>query len=135
MISRAVEDLADIAEFDPAAEAPVQYAFDRAFERNSDGLVEALLDARDIAGTYLAETLWALAPDFLDYGDVARALLAIDRDESGGQFARIISRNFRQRAIGELHAGPHLKGGEHRSHVHSARMFSTQPHSVRFAYP
>ncbi|MGR9480929.1 hypothetical protein [Rhizobium leguminosarum] len=121
LISPAVENLADIAEFDPAAEAPVQHAFDRAFARNSDGFVEALLDARDVVGTYLAETLWALAPDFLDYGDVARTMLAIDRDESGGQFARIISRNFGQRAIGELHAGAHLKGGEHRSHVLSAR--------------
>lgn len=121
LISRAVEDLSDIAEFDPAAEAPVQHAFDRAFARNSDGFVEALLDARDIVGMYLAETLWALAPDFLDYGDVARTVLAIDRDESNGQFARIISRNFTRRAIGELHAGAHLKGGEHRSHVLSAR--------------
>ena len=99
----------------------MQYAFDRAFAWNSDGFVEALLDARDIVGTYLAETLWALAPDFLDYGDVARTMLAIDRDESGGQFARIISRNFRRRAIGEMHAGPHLKGGEHHSHINSAR--------------
>jgi hypothetical protein len=128
LISRTVEDLADIAEFDPAAEGPVQHAFDRAFARNADGFVEALLEARDIVGRYLAETLWALAPDFLDYGDVARAILAIDRDESGGQFARIISRNFRQRAIGELHAGAHLKGGEHRSHVHSARILLPMDH-------
>jgi hypothetical protein len=122
LISRAVEDLADIAEFDASVEASVQDAFDRAFDRNSDGFVEALLEARDIAGTYLAETLWALAPDFLDYGDVAETMLAIDREESGGRFARIIARNFGQRAIGELHAGRHLKGGEHRSHVHSGRI-------------
>ncbi|PDS76655.1 hypothetical protein [Rhizobium sp. L43] len=122
LISRAVEDLSDIAEFDPAAEAPVQQAFDRAIARNPDGFVEALLDARDIVGTYLAETLWALAPDFLDYGDVAETILAVDRKESGGQFAGIITGNFRQRAIGELHAGAPLKGGEHRSHAHSARI-------------
>ncbi|QWW71697.1 hypothetical protein [Rhizobium sp. WYJ-E13] len=122
LISRAVEDLADIAEFDASVETSVQHAFDRAFDRNADGFVEALLEARDIAGTYLAETLWALAPDFLDYGDVAETMLAIDRHESGGRLARIITRNFRQRAIGELHAGAHLKGGEHRSHVHSARI-------------
>ncbi|MGO7815264.1 hypothetical protein ACC674_37215, partial [Rhizobium ruizarguesonis] len=76
------------------AEAHVQRAFDRAFARNPDGFVEALLDARDIVGTYLAETLWALDPDFLDYGDVARTMLKIDRNESGGQFARIISKTF-----------------------------------------
>ncbi|WP_416066951.1 hypothetical protein ACK9YZ_28505 [Rhizobium sp. ZK1] len=122
LIARAVEDLADVAEFDPTVEASVQYAFDRAFERNSEGFVAALLEARDIVGAYLAETLWALAPDFLDYGDVAETMLAIDRSESGGQFARIITRNFRQRTIGVLHAGAHLKGGEHCSHVHSARI-------------
>lgn len=121
LISRAVEDLADIAEFDPTVEASVQYAFDRAFERNADGFVGALIEARDIAGIYLAETLWALAPDFLDYGDVAETMLAVERHESNGQFARIITRNFRQRAIGELHAGVHLKGGKHRSHIHSGR--------------
>ncbi len=121
LISRAIEDLADIAEFDPEAEAPVQDAFDRAFVLNSDGFVEALLDARDIVGTNLTETLWALAPDFLDYGDVARTMLAVDQAETGGEFARIISRNFKRRKIGELHAGVHVKGCEHRSHVHSAR--------------
>jgi hypothetical protein len=121
LISRAVEDLADIAELDPAAEAPVQHAFDRAFARNSDGFVEALLDARDIVGTYLAETLWTLDPDFLDYGDVATTMLAIDQAENGGEFSRIIIRNFKQRKIGELHAGVHVKGGEHRSHALSAR--------------
>ncbi|MDM9622142.1 hypothetical protein [Rhizobium sp. S96] len=121
LISRAVEDLADIAEFDPTAEARVQNAFDRAFARNSDGFVEALLDARDIVGSYMAETLWTLAADFLDYGDVVSAMLAIDKAESGGRFTRIISRNFGRREIGEVHAGMHLKGGERRSHVFSAR--------------
>ncbi|WP_160010173.1 hypothetical protein [Rhizobium sp. 18055] len=121
LISRAIEDLADTAEFDADAEVLVQHAFDRAFARNSDGFVQALVDARDIVGTYLAETLWALAPNFLDYGDVARTMLAVDQAESDGEFARIISRNFKQRGIGELHAGVHVKGCEHRSHIHSAR--------------
>ncbi|MBB3657931.1 hypothetical protein FHX15_003173 [Rhizobium sp. BK650] len=67
-------------------------------------------------------TLWALAPDFLDYGDVAETMLAIDRDESGGQFASIITRNFKQRAIGAFYAFAHLRGGEHRSHLHSGRI-------------
>ncbi|MBX5216325.1 MULTISPECIES: hypothetical protein [unclassified Rhizobium] len=128
LISRDVEDLSDIAEFDPTAEAPVQLAFDRAFARNPDGFVEALLDARDIAGTYLAETLWTLAPDFLDYGDVAETMLAVDRKETGGQFAGIITGNFGQRAIGKLHAGAHLKGSEHRSHFHSARILLPRDH-------
>ncbi|TGV72909.1 hypothetical protein EN788_72720, partial [Mesorhizobium sp. M2D.F.Ca.ET.145.01.1.1] len=65
LISPEAENLADLAEIDPAAELPIQEVFDRDFARNPEGFVEALLDARDIVGTYLAETLWALAPDFL----------------------------------------------------------------------
>lgn len=121
ILPRDVETLADIAEFDPTAESTVQHAFDRAFARNSDGFVEALLDARNTVGSYLAQTLWALAPDFLDYGDVARTVLAVDSEKSGGRFTRIISENFRNRAIGVLHAEAHLQGDAHSSHFFSAR--------------
>lgn len=106
LISPAVEALADIAEFDPAAEARVQAAFDRSFARNADGFRAALLDARDVVGTYLAETLWTLAADFLDYGDVADAMLAVDQAETGGAFGDFMRENFARRYIGILHAPP-----------------------------
>ncbi|MDW6025081.1 hypothetical protein SAZ10_25310 [Mesorhizobium sp. BAC0120] len=122
LISPAVENLADIAEFDPAAEARLQDAFNCAFFRNSDGFFEALLAARDVVGTYLAETLWALAPDFLDYGDVARTMLAVDQAESGGKFSRILFRNFERRKIFRFRAGPRLKPPNRKSHVHDARI-------------
>jgi hypothetical protein len=122
LISPDTEDLADIAEMDSAAEVQLQDAFDRDFARNREGFYEALIDARDTVGNYLAETLWTLAPDFLDYGDVARAMMAVDEVENAGNFARIIDRNFSRRGIGSLHAGPHITGGKHHSHVlHSAR--------------
>ena len=121
LISPAVEDLADVAEVQAEAQAPLQRAFERAYARHVAGFREALLDARDVIGRYLAETLWMLGPDFLDYGDVARAMLVVDRAESRGAFSRIIARNFERRFIGRLHAGQHLRGGPVRSHSHSAR--------------
>ena len=105
LISPEVEALADIAQADPTAEAPLQDAFDRAFARDADGFAEALLDARDIVGTYLAETLRTLRPDYLDYGDVADAMLAVDQAQSDGEFSDLLDRNFSRRGIGELHAG------------------------------
>lgn len=122
LISPEVEDLADVAEVDTAARAPLQDAFDRAFARQPGGFREALLDARDVIGAYLAETLWNLGPDFLDYGDVARTMLAADKAANGGAFSKILARNFRRRRIGVLHAGTHVGGGKHRGHSHSARI-------------
>ena len=71
LISPEVEELAEMVEFGGAESAELQDAFDRAYADDSEGFREALVDARDIVGTYLAETLWDLDPDFLDYGDVA----------------------------------------------------------------
>lgn len=118
LISPQVEALADIAEVDDRAMGPLQDAFDAAFAREADGFRDALIDARDIAGNLLAETLWNLEADYLDYGAVARVMLAVDAAENGGRYGRIIEQNFRRRLIGELHAGPRLasrKRGDRRS--------------------
>jgi hypothetical protein len=109
LISPEVEELAEIVEFGGEDNGEVQVAFDRAYVEDTEGFVEALLDARDIMGAYLAEMLWDLDPDFLDYGDVADALLAVDQSATGGRYADIIDRNFERRGIGILHAGPRFK--------------------------
>lgn len=121
LISAELENMADIAENDASAEGPFQEAFDRAYGRHPQGFRAALLDARDVVGNYLAETLWTLGADFLDYGDVARRLLTADEMETGGTFANIISRNFQRRDIGRLHAGRRRTGSEHQGHLHSGR--------------
>lgn len=109
LISPEVEELAEMVEFGGAESAELQDAFDRAYAGDSNGFVEALVDARDIVGTYLTETLFGLDPDFLDYGDVAETMLAVDERETGGRFAGIIDRNFERRGIGILHAGPRFE--------------------------
>jgi hypothetical protein len=105
LISPELENLADIAERDPAADILVQRGFDRAFSSHPGGFCESLEAARDVVSANLAEALWGLAPEFLDYGDVARAFAAADATISGGRYARIIRRNFAQRGIGRIHAG------------------------------
>jgi hypothetical protein len=109
LITPDVEELAEVVEFGGEDNGEVQDAFDSAYADDADGFVAALLDARDTMGTYLAEMLWDLDPDFLDYGDVARSLLAVDERATGGRYGDIIDRNFERRGIGILHAGPRLK--------------------------
>ncbi|MEQ1954239.1 hypothetical protein [Mesorhizobium sp. CN2-181] len=109
IIAPEVAALADVAQSDSSLESPLQDMFDVAFARDPDGFGEALLDARDVMGMYLAETLRTLSPDLLDYGDVAGAMLAADRMHSGGEFSDLLDGNFRRRGIGELHAGRRLR--------------------------
>lgn len=109
LISPEVEELAEVVEFGGAESAELQHAFDRAYANDKEGFAEALVDARDIMGGYLAATLWDLDPDFLDYGDMADTLLAVDGCENGGRYADIIIRNFERRGIGILHAGPRFE--------------------------
>lgn len=109
LISPEVEELAESVEFGGAESAELQDAFDRAYAEDSEGFAEALVDARDTVGTYLAQTLWDLDPDFLDYGDFADAMLDVDERESGGRYGDIIDRNFERRGIGIVHAGPRLE--------------------------
>jgi len=109
LISPEIDEFAESVEFGGADNGGVQEAFDRAYARDAEGFAQALVCARDTMGFYLAELLWDLDPNFLDYGDVADALLAVDRRESEGRFADIIDRNFERRGIGIVHAGPRLE--------------------------
>jgi hypothetical protein len=86
------------------------------------GFRDSLKAARDTVGTYLAETLWGLGADFLDYGDVARAFLATDKVLNQGRYSSIIRRNFAQRGIGRFHAGKRAVGKERDGHAHSDRI-------------
>ncbi|WP_395014538.1 hypothetical protein [Dongia sp.] len=121
LISREIENLADIAEHDSAADVVVQQVFEDAFASDPPGFRAALEQARDVIGAYLAETLWGLRADFLDYGDVARAFSAADRVLGGGRYARIIRRNFAQRGIGRFHAGKRERTRSPHSHAGSDR--------------
>jgi hypothetical protein len=121
LISPQVEDLADQVERLPEYEGLIQSLFDEAYPRDPQGFKEALLEARDYLGTALAGTMQRLSPHYLNYDDVAEALLETDRHLSDSAFARLITRNFLRRGIGLVRVGPRLAPPDERSHAFSAR--------------
>jgi hypothetical protein len=121
LISPELEHLADMLFEDPRYAPMVQAGFDRAFDRNPDGFKLALLDTRDLFGTYLAETWMRLDADHLNYIDVADTFEAVDRDLSGGRYRRHIRGNFDMRDIGYVRVGPQLEPFGHDSHAGSVR--------------
>ena len=108
LIDEETEALSDALEFQPGYEEAMQWRFDQAYDRDPDGFEAALLDARDILGTYLAASLEMLSPDDLTYVRVLEALLEIDRQVTGGAFGSILSGNFAAREIGLVRVGPKL---------------------------
>jgi hypothetical protein len=131
LISPQVEDLADQVERLPQYEGLIQSLFDQAYPRDPRGFKQALLEARDYLGAALAGTMQRLSPDYLNYDDVAAALLETDRQLSGGAFARLITRNFRLRGIGLVRVGPRLAPPDERSHAFSARALVPERGSPR----
>ena len=123
LITARQEDLSDRLEDWPDYHRVIQPIFDRAYAAAPAGFRESLVVARDILGTYLAETWRQLSPDSLGYVDVGRTLLAIDRKMSGGRYQKIIEVNLARRAIGYARVGPRLKPPGPKSHFNLSRVF------------
>lgn len=121
VISREVEELSDSLLATPQYAPVMQALFDRAFADHPDAFKLALLDARDLFGTYLAQTWARLDVGDLDYLAVAKAFEAVDRDLGGGRYRRHIRGNFDMRDIGHVRAGPHLAPFGRDSHAASVR--------------
>jgi hypothetical protein len=121
LISPMVENLADRLQRQPEYEPAIQALFDEAYAQNRDGFKQALLEARDILGYLLAETWRRLAPESLNYDDVAAALLATDHRLTGGRYRRLIRVNLDWREIGFVAVGPRLERPDARSHAFSVR--------------
>jgi hypothetical protein len=121
LISPEMEHLADVVERQPEHEGLIQSLFDATFSRNPGGFKEALVDARDWIGSYLAQALIRLSPHHLNYDDVAAVLLEVDDDMSERRYQRLIARNFDLRGIGSVRVGPRLKPPGAKSHAFSAR--------------
>ena len=121
LIGHEVEDMSDRLLATPDYAPIMQALFDRAFDRNPDGFKEALLLARDLLGTYLADTWSLLNADDLNYSYVAKAFEQVDRELSGGRYQRLIRGNFDMRDIGHVRVGPQLAPFGKNSHVNSVR--------------
>jgi hypothetical protein len=121
LISPEVEDLADLVERQPAYDDVIQALFDEAYAHDPAGFRRALVDARDTLGGYLAATWQRLSPHGLTYAHFAATLIAVDRERSGGQYERLMRRNFALRDIGTVRVGPRLGPPAADSHAHSSR--------------
>jgi hypothetical protein len=121
LVRAEVEDLADQVQRVPEYEPLIQALFDEAYAANPGGFKEALLEARDYLGFALAETWRRLPAESLNYEDVASILLGVERDLSGGRFARLMRENFLWREIGLVRVGPRLTTLGADSHAVSPR--------------
>jgi hypothetical protein len=119
-ISPEVEDLSDKLLATPDYAPVMQQLFDEAYADHPEAFKLALIDARDILGTYLADTWASLAKDDLNFIDVARVFEEVDRQHTGGRFQTHIRGNFDMRDIGHVEVGPQLAPDED-SHSNSIR--------------
>ncbi|MFK7944888.1 MAG: hypothetical protein AB8B85_18535 [Paracoccaceae bacterium] len=102
--------------------APVmQAAFDEAYAQDPMAFKLALIDARDILGTYLADTWDILTSRGLTFARVAEVFEAVDINHTGGRFQSIIQGNFDMRDIGLVEVGPQLAPLAADSHANSIR--------------
>ena len=120
LISEEIEDLSDQLEGSPAYEAVMQDIFDEVFENHPDEMREALADARDFIGVYLATAFSKLTPQ-LTYYDVADALQEAEQEVSGGRYQEVVAFNLWQRGIGQIPVGPRLTPPDEASHAFSVR--------------
>jgi hypothetical protein len=131
-----VENLADQVQRVPEYEPLIQALFDEAYAADPGGFKEALLEARDYLGFALAETWRRLPAESLNYDDVASILLGVERDLSGGRFARLMRNSFLWREIGLVRVGPRLTTFGADSHAISPRTVVPvpKPRSLRLSY-
>ena len=77
----------------------IEVRFASAYEGRHEAFKAVLLQTRDYLGHGLAHAWRRLSPDYLDYLDVLDALLAVDRDLTGGRYAQTILESFAWRGI------------------------------------
>jgi hypothetical protein len=126
LISPEVEALADRYEYQPRYQEQMQEMFSEAYAGEMPAFKDALLDARDIIGFYLAETWRRLPADFLTYLQVGDTLCEVDRDISAGEYREIIVQNFDYREIGRVPLGPQLAKLPRENHMDSPRWMSPE---------
>ncbi len=126
-ITPAIEALSDRLEGRADYAEVMQAIFDERYARDPEGFRIALLEARDLMGSYLADAWDMLEADGLSYAHVEDALLAVDREVSGGLYQAIISGNFRVRDIGLVRVGPRLAEPDEDSHAASVRTRAPAP--------
>ncbi|HVH03266.1 MAG TPA: hypothetical protein VM891_10035 [Amaricoccus sp.] len=123
---RALDDLADMAERDPAWRGRVRAGFARAYARHPERFLAAVAEARAIAATMMVG-LWTRAdPHGFRLGHIAPILAEIDFEQFGGGLRRIVAGCFARRGIGLVPPGPRLAPPGRDSHLHSERTITVE---------
>ena len=128
VITPEIEELSDRLEGTAGYGDVMQDIFDTRYALNPEGFRIALLEARDLLGSYLADAWDMLEPDGLSYSHVEEALLRVDRDISGGAYQQIIAGNFRVRDIGFARVGPRLVDADQDTDSHAASVRTMAPY-------
>jgi hypothetical protein len=107
LIPRDLAEIADERAHLRAFAPMIQAEYDRWYPRAPQEFCNALCDARDRLGGWLAHVLARLRPDRITYTDVRDALLEVDRLQRAG-FSDRIRESFDWRQIGAVRLGPYL---------------------------
>ena len=116
LISLELWSLAESVPEEPVDLGAIEAMFGDAYRGRHEDFKEALLDARDLIGALLARTWSRLSPSGLTFADVGDALLAVDRELTGGKYQGTIFENIAWREIGAVPAGPRLEAEETLDH-------------------
>jgi hypothetical protein len=123
-ISRAQEALAERAERDPSLRIHVTREFARAFARRPAPFYDAILEAREIAATFLLGLWRRIDPTDFRFADIGVYLEEVDRARFSGRLRTLFEGRLASRGIGLIPPGPRLGKPGKSSHLHSARTAS-----------
>jgi hypothetical protein len=121
IIAREAADLSEVISKTPQYEPVLQAVFDRAFPRHGPAIRAALVETRDYLGLALAETWKRLSLDAVRYVDIARALIGVEAELSGGRYRQEMIESFDWREIGTVAVGPRMSPPEPMSHASPLR--------------
>jgi hypothetical protein len=120
-IPRALDDLADMAEREPAWRGRVRAGFARAYSRHPERFHAAVAEARGIAAAMMVG-LWRRAdPTRFRLADIGPILAEVDAIRFGGALRPIVMGCLARRGIGIVPLGPRLRPPGRNSHLHSER--------------
>ena len=125
-IPRALDDLADMAERDPAWRGRVRAGFARAYGRHPERFHAAVAEARAIAATVMVGVWRRAEPDRFRLRDMGPILAEIDLAQFGGELRPIVMGCLARRGIGIVPLGPRLRPPGRDSHLHSERTMGVE---------
>jgi hypothetical protein len=130
-IPRALDEMAQRARADRRLEAPVRAAFAAAYGHHPHAFLDALTEARHIAGTILVALWRSVSPTGFRLADIVPILRELVLDAYDGTLAPIVAGALERRGIGVVPLGPRLAPPGADSHLHSERTSAPRSATIR----